>query len=51
MGVGQWCLLTVLDIISYSGFDYEFRALESAPISRSSITEEKPSSESADAYK
>ena len=49
--VGKWCSLTMQDINSSSGFGYEFRALESATISRSSNTEENSNAESADTYK
>ena len=44
-GVGEmekWCLFAALDIIGSSGFDYEFRALESASISDNINSQEKP---------
>ena len=40
--MGKWCLFATLDIIGSSGFDYEFRALESASISDNINSQEKP---------
>lgn len=37
-GVVKWCSLTMLDIISSSGFGYAFGERESASISGSSTT-------------
>ncbi|PUU84185.1 hypothetical protein B9Z19DRAFT_447619 [Tuber borchii] len=42
--------LIVNDMISSSGSGYEFRALESASMSRGGNTEEKPDSDLAGAY-
>lgn len=39
--MGKWSFLVALDIIGSSGFDSEFRALESASISDSRNSQEK----------
>lgn len=48
--IAKWRLLAVLDIVGSSGFDYEFRALESASISDSINSKEKSGPELVDAY-
>ena len=48
--MGKWFSLVTLDMIGFSVFGSEFRAIESPSTSSGSNTEEKPSSELADAY-
>jgi len=48
--MGKRCSLTTLDITGSSGFGYEFRALNSASISRSGNPKEKPGSGLAAAH-
>ena len=48
MDMGKWSTLATLDMVGSLGFDYEFRARESASISGSSNTEEKSDLELAD---